>query len=82
MDKPIIGRDLQVAIMNNDWVRPLKHPGCKYGYMKYRDKSYLVSERFIDFEDEHYPTEKKFKKCMRELGMDWKEILERQLRCT
>lgn len=74
----IIGRDVQVAILNNDWVKSLYHPGCEYGYLGDGKVSYLVSKRFMDFKDESCPNQEKFEEKFRKLKLDWKDILKKQ----
>ncbi len=42
----IIGKDIQVAVMNNEWVKSMHHPGCTYSYMGDGERSYLVTRSF------------------------------------
>jgi hypothetical protein len=78
MEKPLIGLDVQVAIIRDNWVRPLYHPGCDYGYIGDGKISYLVSERFIDFKDNSRSSHDKFEEKFRKLKLDWKDILKKQ----
>lgn len=78
MDKAIIGRDIQVAVLQDNWVKSLYHPGCDYGYLGDGNVSYLVSTRFMDFKDESYPNQEKFEEKFKKLKLDWKDILKKQ----